>query len=95
MDEVKLTSEQLRIIGIFTDALPALRKELKISQTALGRKIGISRQMISAIERGQAPLTWTVMLSIVLFFKVNYNANKQKHLSELERYLLLDSENRD
>ena len=90
MDDLNLTPEQKQMIDIFVKALPNLRKELNISQTALGQKIGKSRQTISSIERGLAPLTWDTFLSIALFFKVNYNKDKKK-LTDLEKFLIIDT----
>lgn len=78
------------MIDAFTIALPELRKELGVSQTLLGEKIGISRQMLSYIERGINPMSWNTFLSLALFFKVNYAGNKKK-LNDLERFLLVDS----
>jgi len=90
MDDVKLTKEQQSMIDVFVIALPHLRKELGVSQTTLGKKIGLSRQMVSLIERGISPMSWSTFLSIALFFKVNYNSDK-KNLNDLDRFLLVDS----
>lgn len=90
MDEIKLTEEQRRMIDAFTIALPKLRKELGVSQSSLGERIGISRQMLSYIERGIYPMSWSTFLSLALFFKVNYAGNK-KNLNDLDRFLLVDS----
>ncbi|MDR0852347.1 MAG: helix-turn-helix transcriptional regulator [Clostridiales Family XIII bacterium] len=89
MDELKLTKEQQEMIDAFTTALPKLRKEIGISQNQLGEKIGISRQMVSLIERRVNPMTWSTFLSIALFFKVNYGRDK-KNLNDLDRFLLID-----
>ena len=88
MDE-RLTEEQISMINVFVKALPKLRQDLGVSQTTLGNKIGISRQMISFIERGVCPMSWGVFLSIALFFKVNYDSGK-KHLNDLDRFLIVD-----
>ena len=79
MNDLKLTNEQEQMIQIFTKALPLLRKELGVSQTELGLKIGKSRQMISLMERGLSNMSWNTFLSIVLFFKVNYEQDKKKY----------------
>lgn len=47
-----------------------------VSQTVLATKVGMSRQMISLIERGKQPMTWTQFLAIVFFFKSNNNFKK-------------------
>ena len=87
----KLTGEQQRMIEVFVKALPKLRKQLGVSQTVLGEKIGISRQMVSFIERGVCPMTWSTFLSIALFFKVNYNADRDRDaMTDLDRFLLVE-----
>lgn len=65
--------------------LPRIRKEMKISQTEFGKKIGLSRQTISGIERGIAPLTWNNYLAIMMFLETNkercktvFNDNSQE-----------------
>lgn len=47
-----------------------MRKNLKILQTGLGEKIGLSRQTISLIERKQLVLTWNNYLAIMMFFRL-------------------------
>ena len=89
MDEIKITEEQQKMIEAFSIALPKLRKELGVSQTLLGKKIGMSRQMVSLIERGINPMSWSAFLSIALFFRVNYRKGK-KNLNDLERFLLVE-----
>lgn len=65
--------------------LPQIRKEMKISQTEFGKKVGLSRQTISSIERGKAPLTWNNYLAIMMFLEANkercktvFNDNSQE-----------------
>lgn len=65
--------------------LPQIRKEMKISQTEFGKKVGLSRQTISSIERGKAPLTWNNFLAIMMFLEANkercktvFNDNSQE-----------------
>lgn len=65
--------------------LPQIRKKMKISQTEFGKKVGLSRQMISSIERGKAPLTWNNYLAIMMFLEANkkrcktvFNDNSQE-----------------
>lgn len=65
--------------------LPQVRKEMKISQTEFGKKVGLSRQTISSIERGIAPLTWNNYLAIMMFLEANkercktvFNDNSQE-----------------
>lgn len=46
--------------------LPKLRELYNISQTRLGELLGKSRQQISKIERGVAPISWDTCLAIVM-----------------------------
>lgn len=62
-----------------------IRKKTKISQTEFGKKVGLSRQTISGIERGIAPLTWNNYLAIMMFLEANkercktvFNDNSQE-----------------
>ena len=67
--EYRLTDEQKNMISTLSQALPFLRKEIGVSQTELANKVGVSRQTISLIERQVQPMTWTLFLAIVFFFK--------------------------
>ena len=86
------------MLSTLTQALPYLRKELGVSQTVLARKVGMSRQMISLIERKEQPMTWTQFLAIVFFFKSNNDfekgakKKKKKHVNIVEQVLLLESD---
>ena len=96
MAESSYTEEQKNMISILTQALPALRKELGVSQTVLARKVGVSRQMISLIERQLYPMTWTLFLAIVFFFKSNNDFDRgkkkiaKKYPNLVEQILLLE-----
>ena len=48
--------------------LPAYRKKMHMSQAELGDAVGKSRQKISELERGVAPLGWDTYLAILLVF---------------------------
>lgn len=54
------------------EALTELRKQAKLSQAALARKIGTNQQRIDRIERGQSP-SLHVGLSIASFFNTPIN----------------------
>ena len=43
-----------------------IRKKLRMSQAELGEAVGKSRQKISELERGVAPLGWDTYLAILL-----------------------------
>ncbi len=67
MDEVvKVQVPQDDILLEMTRKLPELRKAFNISQTQLGELVGKSRQQISKIERGIAPLSWDTCLAIIM-----------------------------
>ena len=51
--------------------LSRLRKEKVINQTDLGRMVGVSRQTISLIERGDYNPSVMVVLSLAKVFAVN------------------------
>ena len=96
MADYKVTDEQKNMISILSQALPHLRKEIGVSQTTLANKVGVSRQMISLIERQLQPMTWTLFLAIVFFFKSNNDFNKgqtkivTKYPNVVEQLLLLE-----
>ena len=87
-----------KMLSTLTQALPYLRKELGVSQTVLAQKVGMSRQMISLIERKEQPMTWTQFLAIVFFFKSNNDFEKgakavaKKNVNIVEQVLLLESD---
>ena len=92
----RMTDEQKEMVKTLTLALPQLRKELDVSQTELAHKVGLSRQMISLIERGKQQMTWTQFLAIVFFFRSNYDFEKgkkavaNKYPNIVEQLLLLE-----
>ena len=96
MAEYKLSGEQQHMISVLSQALPYLRKEMGVSQTDLANKVGVSRQMISLIERQIQPMTWTLFLAIVFFFKCNNDFDKgkrkiaKKYPNLVEQILLLE-----
>jgi len=65
--------------------LPLLRTAVELTQAQFGKKIGISRQTIVAIENGKRPLPRSVYLAMVLVFK-QYDDSTML----LESYKLLD-----
>ena len=92
----RMTEQQKEMINTLTLALPQLRKELGVSQTDLAHKVGLSRQMISLIERGKQQMTWTQFLAIVFFFKSNNDFERgkkavaKKYPNIVEQLLLLE-----
>lgn len=60
-----------KLLVEFAEQLPTIRKILGVSQSEMGRKIGLSRQSISSIERGNVALTWNTLLAILLVVLIN------------------------
>ncbi len=48
--------------------LPMLRASIGLTQRQLGKKVGVSRQTIVAIENKKHSLSWSLYLSIVCVF---------------------------
>lgn len=94
--DIEINKKQQEMINALTQALPYLRKEFDISQTELAHKVGLSRQMISLIERGKQQMTWTQFLAIVFFFKSNNDFERgkktvaKKYPNIVEQLLLLE-----
>lgn len=59
------------MISVLVQRLPQIRKEMKISQTELGKKVGLSRQTISSVECGTVELSWNNYLAIMMFIIAN------------------------
>lgn len=68
--------KQNEMIETLVKRLLHVRKEMNISQTGLGEKVGLSRQTISAIERGTAELSWNNYLAIMMFINANKDCCK-------------------
>ena len=65
LDERRIYTEKL------ADKLPALRKELGVSQLVLADKAGLSRSTITKVEGKRQILTWSTFLALFLIFKEN------------------------
>ena len=72
----------------FAEQLPTIRKILGVSQSEMGRKVGLSRQSISSIERGNVVLTWNTLLAILLVVLVN-NPDCFADVMRDERFFLI------
>lgn len=90
--------EQQMLIDEFVDHLPAMRRRYSLSQEELGKKVGLSRQSVSAIERKTVALTWNTYLSFMMFFAANCNClfyfpNRSdfKHADIFERLLKIEN----
>ncbi len=66
MPQFVQTERQKELIESLVKDLPAYRKKMHMSQAELGDAIGKSRQKISEIERGTAPVGWDTYLAILM-----------------------------
>lgn len=66
MPQFVQTEQQKELIASLIQDLPSYRKKIHMSQAELGDAIGKSRQKISEMERGTAPLGWDTYLAILL-----------------------------
>ena len=65
MPEFQLSPQRQHILQQFAQQLPALRRKAGLHQYELARCIGKSRQKLSDIERGVAPMGWDTFLAIL------------------------------
>jgi DNA-binding XRE family transcriptional regulator len=79
--------KQQELINILVERLPQIRKEMKISQTELGKKVGLSRQTISSIERGTVELSWNNYLAIMMFIVANRNKCKTMYQDDSQELI--------
>lgn len=75
------------MVNILVKWLPQIRKEMKISQTELGIKVGLSRQTISSIERETVELFWNNYLAIMMFVVVNRNKLKTMYQDDSQELI--------
>ena len=66
MPQFVQTEQQKELIESLVKDLPAYRKKMHMSQAELGEAVGKSRQKISEMERGAAPLGWDTYLAILM-----------------------------
>ena len=92
-------SQQREKISEFEKELASLRKATRVSQSKLGKKIGLSRQFISEIELGKAQISWATYVAAVKFFMVNgsktITAFINEHSQFVEEYMKEGAGNTD
>lgn len=93
---VEATAKE-ELLTEFAKELPAIRRALKVSQSELGNRIGLSRQSISSIERGNVAITWNTLLAIMMVVQVNNPVFFKKIIenekfSSIANFIQLDSE---
>ena len=87
MPEFQLSPQRQYIIEHFTKQLPALRKKAGLKQYELASLVGKSRQKLSDIERGVAPLGWDTFLAILFVLRENGLEKEIEGDSALRRIL--------
>lgn len=68
--------EKEKFISALTKELILLRTKAGISQEELASLIGISRQTYGSIERKTRRMSWSVFLSLILFYDYNQNTHQ-------------------
>ena len=79
IDYIDIDKEKL--IDILTDELPVLRAKIGLSQDELSKIIGVSRQTYSAVETKKRKMSWSMFMTLVLFFEHNENTKEMLNVS--------------
>ena len=79
-NEIALNDDRKILVESMVKDLPSIRKQLKLSQTELGERLGKKRQTISSIERGVMPLKWDTFLAIMVLIEKNIDLIINKNI---------------
>ena len=76
-----------------SDNLVVLRTKLRLKQSELPEKVGISRQALLEIEKGKRTLQWNVFVALLSVFREDRGTNDLLsyygiYTPELARYLV-------
>lgn len=76
-----------------SDNLVVLRTKLRLKQSELAEKVGISRQALLEIEKGKRTLQWNVFVALLSVFREDSGTNDLLshygiYTPELGRYLV-------
>lgn len=63
--------EREKLIATLVEELPLLRSTIGLSQDELANVLGVSRQTYSSFETKKRKMSWTIFLSLILFFEQN------------------------
>jgi len=78
--ELVLSDNRKILVESMVKDLPSIRKQLKLSQTEFGERLGKKRQTISSIERGVIPLKWDTFLAVMMLIEQNADIVNCKNL---------------
>ena len=82
--ELAMSDNRKKLVESMVCDLPSIRKQLKLSQTQLGERLGKKRQTISSIERHLMPLKWDTFLAIMMLIEQNHDIINCKNLELYE-----------
>ena len=72
-----MTEEDKKLmVARMKDAMPVMRKTLKLTQSELSTLSGVSRSVISNVERGKQKLGWDAFVAITAVFRANPTCDK-------------------
>lgn len=83
---------------MMSENLMLLRNKLRLKQSELAEKVGISRQTLLEIEKGKRAMQWNVFLALLSVFREDSSTSDllehfNIYTSELGRYLVTGEEN--
>ncbi len=84
--------DKSKLMSKLADNLLTLRSKLKLKQSELAEKVGVSRQTVIQIEKGKRPMQWVTFLAILSVFNADPDTSELLnhfgiYTDELENYL--------
>lgn len=75
-----------------SENMQMLRAKLGLSQSKLAEIMGVSRQTVNAVETGRQKMSWSLFISLILFFSYNKGTREllpvvKLDMKKLEKYL--------
>lgn len=91
--DILTEQEKKALKRCLSDNMQMLRGKLGISQSKLAEIMGVSRQTINAVENGRQNMTWSLFISLILFFSYNNDTKEllpvvKLDMQKIEQYLL-------
>ena len=92
-----MTEEDKKLVVVrMKDAMPVMRKTLKLTQSELSTLSGVSRTVISNVERGLQPLGWDAFLAVTTVFQSNPICHKlfeiyNIDLEQIKKYFCVEN----